>query len=93
MIEEIIKWHEITTRPPTEEEKEEFLERYDCDPAYMFDCEMPDDGQEILVATKWGTDADICAIDDYGYGLERCGDWDNVLAWADMPKYKAGEQE
>lgn len=92
IYEEKIIWHEVTTRQPTEEELEYYSEIYGYEPKYVFDCIMPEDGQEILIATKWGVDKDICAIDDYGYGLEGFGDWDDVLAWAEMPKYKAGEQ-
>lgn len=90
--EEKITWHEIVTRPPTEEEKEYYAEQ-DVAFDYVFDCEMPEDGQEVLIATKWGTDKDICLIDDLGYGFDCRGEWDGVIAWADMPKYKAGEQE
>ena len=90
--EEKITWHEVSKRPPTEEEKEEHLEAFDCVPEYILDCKMPDDGQEILIVTKYGVDTDICGIDE-GYYLEIRGDWDNVMAWAEMPKYKVGEQE
>lgn len=93
VYEEIIKWHEIITRPPTQEELEEFKEIYAEDPEYVFDCTMPDDGQDILVVSYWGIDIDTCVIDDYGYGLEEHGDWDGIDAWAEMPKYKAGEQD
>lgn len=85
--EEKIVWHKITTRPPTEEELEEFKEIYSEDIPYLFDCPLPDDGQEILIATKWGVDTDICCYDD-GYYLENLGNWDAVMAWAEMPKYK-----
>lgn len=54
--------------------------------------DMPDDEQEILVATAWGVDKDVCCADtdDWGnhsFGLEGRGDWDGVIAWAEMPKY------
>ena len=91
--EEKITWHEITKRPPTNEELEEFKEIYAEDLEYVFDCTMPDDGQDILVASYWGVDIDTCVIDYYGYGLEGRGDWDGLDAWADMPKYKVGEHE
>ena len=89
--EEKIIWHEVITRPPTEEEKEYYSEA-DVAFDYVFDCEMPEDGQEILIASKWGTDKDICVIDEEGYWLECCDGWDGIIAWADMPKYKAGGQ-
>lgn len=100
MFEEKIIWHEITTRPLTEEEKAEYAERgyanYEI-PEYIFSCEMPDDGQEILVATSWGVSQDLCMIDcdecNNLFELETRGDWDGVKAWADMPKYKGGDSD
>ena len=56
----------------------------------MLKCSLLDDGQEILIASKWGVDTDICCYDD-GYYLENWGDWDDVIAWAEMPKYKVVE--
>lgn len=98
MFEEKIIWHEITTRPLTEEEKSEYAERGYADyeiPEYIFSCEMPKDGQEILVATSWGVSQDLCMIDcdecNNLFELETRGDWDGVKAWADMPKYKGGD--
>lgn len=89
--EEIIKWHEVVKRPLTDKEKEEYSGIYVCIPEYMLDCPLPDDGQEILIVTKCGdVDIDICCYDDI-YTLENRGDWDDVIAWAEMPKYKAVE--
>lgn len=88
-----VVWHKVTTRPLTEEEKAYYAEM-DFEPEEIFDCQMPEDGQEILIATKWGTDKDICSDDaDYGIGLEVRGDWDGVYAWAEMPQYKDAEHE
>lgn len=92
---ETIIWHEITTRALTGEEKTEYAE-HDCAdyeiPEYMFSCKMPEDGQEILIATNWGVSQDVCMIDSDDYNnlfeLETNGDWDGVKAWATMPKYK-----
>lgn len=100
MFEEKIIWHEITTRPLTEEEKAEYAERGYADyeiPEYIFSGEMPKDGQEILVATSWGVSQDLCMIDcdecNNLFELETRGDWDGVKAWADMPKYKGGDSD
>lgn len=91
--EEIIKWHEVVKRPLTDEEKEEYSEIYVYIPEYMLEYPLPDDGQEILTVTKCGdVDIDICCYDGV-YTLENRGDWDDVIAWAEMPKYKAGEKE
>ncbi|WP_418809701.1 hypothetical protein [Ruthenibacterium lactatiformans] len=93
-----ITWHEVTCRALTAEEKAEYAERGYADyevPEYIFDCEMPDDGDEILIATRWGVDKDICSVDcdecNNLIGLEDHGDWDGVLAWAAMPKYNGGD--
>lgn len=52
---------------------------------------MPDDGEEILITTNDGyVSCDVCGIDE-GYYLELNGDWNDVLAWAEMPKYKNRE--
>ena len=57
---------------------------------------MPDDGDEILIATRWGVDKDICSVDcdecNNLIGLEDHGDWDGVLAWAAMPQYNGGAE-
>ena len=93
-FEEKIIWHEVITRPLTDEEKEYYSENYDYVPNYVFNCNMPDDGDEILVVTKGGyVDTDICGVDvGFDYYLESC-DWDRIEAWAEMPKYKRGEQK
>lgn len=84
-----VEWHKVTARPLTDEEAEYYTEIGIEGIEYIFDCEMPEDGQEILVATKWGVDKDICCNDpDYGIELEGRGDWDGVFAWAEMPKYE-----
>lgn len=97
MYEEKIIWHEITTRRLTAEEEQEYIdlgyENYEI-PEYKFACEMPEDEQEILIATRWGVDKDTCDVDFDGcnqlIGLKENGDWIGVLAWAAMPKYKGG---
>ena len=87
-----IVWHKVATRPLTAEEVAYYAEMGMDGIEYVFDCEMPDDGQEILIATKWGTDKDICSNDaEYGIRLEGLGDWDGVYAWAEMPKYEVSE--
>lgn len=89
--EEII-WHEISMRPLTEEEAKEYEEFYGSVPSCIMDCELPDEGQKILVATKYGvyvdeylTDSDDCYNTCY---LDSDREWTEVFAWAEMPKYK-----
>lgn len=101
MYEEKIIWHEVTERPLTDEEKAGYAKEGYADfeiPEYVFSIKMPEAGQEILVATSWGVSQDMCMgdCDDVGnniYSLEYHGDWDDVKAWADMPKYKGGDSD
>ena len=74
-----IKWHYIT-----DEEREE--SGYPNDWVYYLDCEMPEDGQEILVTTKHGyVEKDVCYFDD-GYSLDSGWDWrEDIVAWMEMP--------
>ncbi len=72
--------------------KREDIEQFGYEFNYVFDCKMPDDGDEILIVTKYGVDTDVCGIDE-GYFLENHGDWGDVIAWAEMPKYKVGEED
>ncbi len=73
-------------RDMTQEEIERYSEYTEA--TKMFDCKMPDDGQDILVSTRGGyVYADICEIDDmYGIGLEDYGDWEDIVAWIPLPE-------
>ena len=99
-IEKIV-WHEVVNRPPTEEEIEEWAEyglsAEEC-PSYVFNCQMPNKNEDILILTKKGwVHQDTCMIDDQcgGYNsfyLDNRGDWDDVVAWAYMPTGKKDEE-
>lgn len=47
---------------------------------------MPDDGQEILIKTRWGVDTDIAYVDGLYIGLEGVGNWSDVEYLAEMPR-------
>lgn len=86
-----MRWIPVKTRPMTEEEIEYYAEHYgydiEGDWAVMFDCPMPEDGQEVWVCFKSGYVAeDVCDNDDGMIGLEGNGDWDDVVAW--MPRIR-----
>lgn len=89
--EEII-WHEISMRPLIEEEAKEYEELNLSVPPCILDCALPDDGQEILVATKYGVDVDEYMTDSDDYYntcyLDSGIEWTEVFAWAEKPKYK-----
>ena len=81
-------WIEIKTRPLTEEEREHYLELgYDEDDLRdMYDCEMPDDGQEVLITDRYGNvQIDTFIRDDGCYFDDNCGE-DDVIAWMPLPE-------
>ena len=85
-------WIPVTMRPMTKEEEEEACRTWGVDKLYddekfMFNCPLPEEGQQILISTPWGVKLDTCTYDpDGGFGLEENGDWDRVEAWQPLPK-------
>ena len=96
------EWIPVTYRPMTEEEEKEFCVKWgikegsleDCE-TRVFTCPLPEDGQEILISTRWGVSEDVCSWDDDSIGLEDRGDWDGVDAWMPKPEpyKKEGKKE
>ena len=80
------EWIPIKTRELTEEEKKEYP---DC--TFMYDCPLPDDGEEVLVTTWCGNVAlDTFCRDDGCYFEYGCDEGD-VIAWQRLPEpYKEG---
>ena len=82
-------WIPIKTRPMTSEECEE----YGVDDGYIYDCPLPDGGDEVLISTKWGVEKTTFYTDD-GYYFEQYEDDGDVLAWMPLPEpYKGSEVE
>lgn len=91
-------WIPITYRHMNEEELRDVCRFYGVDnpddlhedEKLMFDCIMPDDGQRVLISTRWGVFADTSEIitEDGGYyhSLEDRGDWEGVTAWMPAPE-------
>lgn len=88
------KWIELKTRPLDEEERKEYEEfgynsfSYDSDGTYityMWDCELPEDGEEVLVTNGKWVDTDIfehyydwnCSFETY--------DADEITHWMRLP--------
>lgn len=84
-------WIPIKTRPMTEEEKEEIGHEY----AYMYDCPLPDDGQEVLITDCYGNvEIDTFCRDHEGFYFEDNCDDGEVIAWMPKPEgYKAESEE
>lgn len=84
----INEWIKVEYHYVTDEERER--ENISEDIAYMLDCKLPEDEEEILIVRKWNgkyhTEWDICLIDD-GYSLDSGTEWTEVVAWMPIPKY------
>ena len=68
------EWIPIEYRPMTVEERIAFVKYYGveyCDTLEekAFNCPMPEDGQEILISTKWGVAEDVADNDVDGEAL------------------------
>ena len=96
------EWIPVKTRPMTTEERIKFAEHYGieyCDTAdeKVLDCPLPEDGQEVLVSSRWGVHTDVADNDIDGEGfisyvLEENGDWEGINAWMPLPEpYKKGD--
>jgi hypothetical protein len=84
-------WIPIKTRPLTEEEKEEIGHEY----AFMYDCPLPDDGQEVLITDCYGNvEIDTFCRDHEGFYFENNCDDGEVIAWQPKPEgYKAESED
>lgn len=58
----------------------------------MLECPLPDDGEEVLVATKLGHVVYDTFYDDDGACLECC-EWDEITAWMPLPPVFEGNKE
>lgn len=76
------RWIPITWHETTEEDGFD-VKRY----PLCLDCEMPEDGQEIIICRKNGwVCTDTCWFDD-GYSLDSGCDWiEEVIAWMPLPE-------
>ena len=78
------RWIPLTKRPMTDEEQEYYKEWADIEGAMIFDCPLPEDGQEVLVSYGDYVCVDtFCKYDGcYFEGV----DIDDVDAWMPLPK-------
>lgn len=83
------EWIEIKTRPLTEEEKADYCQEYeyyaDEEPMFIYDCELPNCEQEVLVTTRGGYVDKTLFCNDYGCYFEQYEDEDDVVAWMPLP--------
>lgn len=74
-------WIPFTRRPMTEEEQKDYP---NC--TFMFDCVLPDDGDEILVSNGRFVWMDVFCNDIDGCYLDGGDDIDEDMAWMPLPK-------
>lgn len=89
---EPVKWIPFNTRALTEEEQDEHPE-WDC----ILDCELPDDGQRILVSINFRgheeVQQDEFYSDDGSYLDSGYEIGTEAVAWMPLPKPWGGEEE
>lgn len=82
-------WIPFTRRPMTEEEQKNYP---NC--TFIFDCVLPDDGDEILVSNGRFVWMDTFCNDIDGCYLDSGDDIDEDMAWMPLPTpYKGGDSE
>lgn len=84
--EKLSKWIPITSRPMTEEEKEHYKIHPDYRDEYrIFNCKLPDDGQEVLISVYGGVEVDTFVHDANDGCYFEGRDIDDVDAWMPLP--------
>lgn len=90
------EWHIITSRPMTDEERNEYNERtgFNLTPeeAVIFTGPLPDDGQEVLIYCVYSNRVRLDTFFDEpdGCGFEEHGDMDGIVAWMPLPEPPGG---
>lgn len=90
------RWFPIKTRPLTKEEKERYayLGYSEDSIDSMYDCPLPEDGEEVLITTLHDEVTTDTFYRDEGCYFETYCDKDDVKAWMPKPKpYKAESEE
>ena len=88
-----ICWIPIKVRKPTKEDIEAYSRDFD-EIEWVYDCRLPDDGEEVLITTGYGNIVitTFYRDDEYGCYFDSYEDADDVKAWAHLPEpYKEGE--
>lgn len=79
-------WIAIKTRPMTEEEKEYYSEYLFEGNGLIYECPLPEDGQEVLITSKYGSVDKTTFYTDCGNYFESYEDYDEVIAWRPLPE-------
>lgn len=90
LLSKVETWIPIKTRQLTEEEQNEYGNEYE----FMYDCLLPDDGEDVLITDRYGNvEIDTFCRDDNCYFENNCDNGD-VIAWRHKTKpYKAESED
>lgn len=85
------KWTPIKTRHLTNKEKEEYADLGYSEDSIdsMYDCPLPEDGEEVLITTRYDEVTTDTFYRDAGCYFETYCDKDDVKAWMPFKPYKA----
>lgn len=86
------KWIPLTKRPMTDEERGYYKEWSGIEGKMIFDCPLPEDGQEVLVSHGGYVYVDTFCEDDGWCDFEGVN-IDNVEAWMPLPEPYRAESE
>lgn len=90
------EWIPVKTRKLTRTEEEDMFENSNYYYNYMFDCKLPEDGEEVLVTTSTG---EVTTTTFFNEGLDGCyfeyyEDEGDVIAWMPLPQsYKTKSED
>ena len=60
---------------------------------YMFTCQLPEEGERVIVVDRWGyINIDEQCYDGYGWYLDDGGDWNDIVAWMPLPEAYGGKE-
>lgn len=58
----------------------------------IYECPLPDDGQEVLITSKYGSVDKTTFYTDCGNYFENYEDYDEVISWQPLPEpFKEGD--
>ena len=82
-----VQWHEMKYRKVKATEEQAALIGVEAgEEIEIYDCELPGDGEEVLITTSFGTvEIDTFHCDEF-FGFENREDPDEVIAWATLPE-------
>lgn len=83
-------WIPIKLKPMTEEEKEilcKDIEYLTDENAFVYDCPLPKDKQEVLITSAFGTVDKTVFHTDFGCYFEDYECLDDVIAWQQLPEH------